>query len=206
MRSSRAPRVARGVVIASVATFTALLSHVVAGGDVPGWAGVGAPWVLAVMVSTLLAGRNLSRVRLAVSVIVSQLLFHALFVMGTPSVVASGTAPAAHRHHGEPITIPGPADATVAALCADPAMWAGHALAAALTIAVLYRGERALRTLLALGARIRAWARRVVLRGVSPVLPAPRLATVSACAGWVVRPAAHLSIDRRRGPPLSIAF
>ena len=47
--------------------------------------GIVAPWILALAVCTLLAGRALSLVRLASSVVVSQLLFHTLFVMGSPS-------------------------------------------------------------------------------------------------------------------------
>ncbi|MBN9176421.1 MAG: hypothetical protein J0I43_03510 [Microbacterium sp.] len=206
MRSSRAPRVARGVVVASVATFAALLSHVVAGGDIPGWVGIAAPWMLAVMVSTLLAGRGLSRLRLAVSVIVSQLLFHTLFVMGAVSTSASGSVTAGHQHHTGMPVIPSSGDSTVAALCADPAMWVGHGIAAAVTIAVLYQGERTLRALLALGHRLRAWARRVVTCDVIPALPVTRPAGIADAPGWIVRPAARLSLHRHRGPPLSIAL
>ena len=79
MRPSRLSRVARGGVAASVATWAALLSHVAAGGAMPGWLGVAVPLVLSVAVCTALAGRHLSLVRLAVAVTASQLLFH----MGT---------------------------------------------------------------------------------------------------------------------------
>lgn len=201
MRSSRASRVARGAVVASIATFTALLSHVVAGGDVPGWAGIAAPWVLALMASTLLAGRSLSAIRLGVSVVISQLLFHTLFVMGSPA--RGGSAPTSH-HHGAMTVLPeAPVDA--AALCADPLMWGMHALAAALTTLMLAHGERVVRTLLRLAHELRSWARRLVRR--LPAVTLPHLPAAAAEAPfWVVRPAARLAVHRRRGPPLTIAL
>lgn len=205
MRSSRAVRVVRGAVVASIATFTALLSHVVAGGDVPGWAGVAAPWVLALMASTLLAGRSLSVIRLGLSVVISQLLFHTLFVMGSPaSASASAPATPGMHHHGAMTLLPtGPVETT--ALCADPLMWAMHATAATLTTLMLVRGERAMRALLRLAHDVRAWARRIVRHTAAVSLP--HLPSVSPEAPfWVVRPAARLAAQRRRGPPLAIAL
>lgn len=206
MRSSRASRVARGAVVASIATFTALLSHVVAGGEVPGWAGIAAPWILALMASTLLAGRTLSAFRLALSVGVSQLLFHTLFVMGAPVVAGAASMP--HDHHGA-MTALAPAlgaSGTAAAFCADPLMWAMHGVAATLTTLLLLHGERAARTLLALAREVQAWARRLARRA-APALRTARSTSVGATAPfWVVRPAARLADDRRRGPPLPIAL
>ena len=207
-RADRATRVARGAIAASIATFAALLSHVVAGGDVPGWAGIVAPWILALAVCTLLAGRALSLVRLASSVVVSQLLFHTLFVMGSPSASSSSSGAAAgHAHlHGAMTTmIPDAADPTLAALCADPVMWIGHAIAAVATIVALYRGERAARAMLALAAELRAWAQRVVAR----VIVTTRVQRHRGIHIWIAPPVllpAHLTIQRRRGPPPSIAL
>ncbi|MEV8024602.1 hypothetical protein [Microbacterium sp. NPDC080220] len=76
MRPSRPSRVARGEAAASLATWAALLSHVAAGGAMPGWLGVAVPLVLSFAFCTALAGRHLSVVRLAVAVTASQLLFH----------------------------------------------------------------------------------------------------------------------------------
>lgn len=209
MRRSRTPRVARGAVVASVATFTALVSHVVAGGSVPGPFGIVAPWMLALMVSTLLAGRTLSAVRLGLSVVASQLLFHTLFVMGAP---VSGAAPAiSHHDHGamamsaDAVTTTS-ASALVSALCADPLMWALHAAAALVTTAALYRGERTVRALLQLARDIRAWARRAVARARTVIArPVPAARAADAVA-WRVRPAAHVVDGRRRGPPLAPAL
>ncbi len=219
MRRSRTPRVARGAVVASVATFTALMSHIAAGGAVPGVLGIAAPWLLALMVSTLLAGRSLSLMRLGVSVAVSQLLFHTLFVVGSPNL--GGAAAMGHHDHG---AMAGQMDAgamgtaatsgtggsgvaaLLTALCADPLMWGLHAVAAAVTVALLYRGERSARALLALARDLRAWARRVVTRAVA-VVPFPVAADASAVAfAWIVRPAAHTDDRRRRGPPTPITL
>ncbi len=195
--------------VASVATFTALLSHVVAGGTVPGPLGIVAPWMLALMVSTLLAGRALSAVRLGLSVAASQILFHTLFVMGSPMSGAASTM--SHHDHGTIAMSTDAANATasggfVGALCADPLMWTLHAVAAVVTIALLYRGERAARTLLDLARDIRAWARRVARRANTTIV-LPIVAVVAAATtGWIVRPAAHVADDRRRGPPLPIAL
>ena len=59
----------------------------------PGWVGIVVPWVLAVAVSTLLAGRSLSVWRLAIAVAASQFLFHGLFVLGLFGQNASATPP-----------------------------------------------------------------------------------------------------------------
>lgn len=201
MRSSRATRVARGAVVASIATFTALLSHVVAGGDVPGWAGVAAPWMLALMASTLLAGRTLSTIRLGLSVVISQLLFHTLFVMGAP---ASAPAMPGMHHHGAMTMLP-TAPVGTAPLCPDPLMWAMHAAAAILTTLMLVRGERAMRALLRLAHDLRTWARRIVRHAAAVSLPHLPSASPEA-PFWVVRPAARLAVQRRRGPPLAIAL
>lgn len=208
-RADRLTRVTRGAIAASVATFTALLSHVVAGGAVPGWAGIAAPWILALAACTLLAGRTLSRVRLASSVVVSQLLFHTLFVMGSPSASSSPSGRGSgHAHLHGAMTMPmnpDAADPTLAALCADPVMWIGHIVAAAATIVALYRGERAARALVALAAELRAWMHRVVTR----VVVTTRAQRRRGIHIWIAPPvldAAYLTIQRRRGPPPSIAL
>lgn len=195
------------------------MSHVAAGGTVPGVLGIAAPWLLALMVSTLLAGRSLSLIRLGLSVAMSQLLFHTLFVVGSPSL--GSAAGVGHHDHGA-MTAPMDAATTgtpvmagtgasgsaalLAALCADPLMWGLHAAAAVVTIALLYRGERSVGALLALARSVRAWARRVVTRAVA-VAPFPVPAETSATAlAWIVRPAAHIDDRRRRGPPTPITL
>src|SRR5690606_16871403 len=85
MRTARMTRVARGSAAATLATFVALLSHVAAGGAMPGWLGVAAPWMFSILVCVPLAGRRLSVLRVTAAVVVSQALFHVLFVLGSGS-------------------------------------------------------------------------------------------------------------------------
>ena len=199
MRPSRAPRLARGFVAASVATFVALLSHVAGGGMVPSAIGIVVPWVFSVLVCTLLAGRGLSAVRLAIAVAASQLLFHTLFVLGTGRASAT-PMPAGHVHgHAAPMMMVEPA----AMVHADASMWVWHAIAAAITVWALHRGESAVRRLRDLGRELAAWARRRLL----PSAPVPALLPVAppvparAFRGWHVSSVPHLSSVWRRGPP-----
>lgn len=196
MRQSRAPRVARGLVAASVATFVALLSHVAGGGAMPGWLGIVVPWVLSVFVCTLLAGRRLSVFRLSLSVTLSQVLFHGLFVLGAAD---AGAVTAGGHHHGA-ITLAPLSGETTAALYADAAMWGWHVLAAVVTVAALHRGERVLAALRTLAGELVAWwRRRQPVAVLSPVPDAPRAPLFVAALS--VDDAPRLAPLRRRGPP-----
>lgn len=163
MARTRQIRALRGVLAAAVATFTALLGHVAGGGAVPGWLGIVAPLVLSTAASVLLVGRRLSVWRVGLVVVVSQALFHTLFVLGTPTVAGAGAEPGAH-HHGA-VALPTAASGAVAV--ADPAMTLGHAAAAVLTIAALYRGELAVLALVRLVTLLGA-AVRTALHGLTP--------------------------------------
>ncbi|KRA24793.1 hypothetical protein ASD65_10430 [Microbacterium sp. Root61] len=204
MRQSRAPRVARGLVAASVATFIALLSHVASGGAMPGWLGVGVPWMLSAMVCTLLAGRRLSLPRLSVSVAASQLLFHTLFVLGTGGSVSAGPAGEGHVHGFVPMAaLPGPVE-TVTAMYPDSVMWAGHGVAAIITVIALFRGERALARLISLAGELRAWVKRTLHIATTALLPLPvaHKSLVATAAAAHVPSAPRRSALHRRGPPL----
>lgn len=194
---SRARRGLHGVAAASFATFVALASHVLAGGESPTWIGVLAPWTLAVAASTVLAGRTLSLPRLSAAVLVSQGLFHALFSLGAGSAAATGgDAHTGHAGHGAP----GGFDATAVAASADAAMWAWHAVAAVVTIAALYHGERVLALLATLTSRFARWV-RATLPAPAPIthlLLRPRTPALQ-----VVLPAGvHPVATPLRGPPL----
>ncbi len=124
------------------------------------------------------------------------------------SRIARNAAPTGERMMRSAMTMPmnpDAADPTLAALCADPVMWIGHIVAAAATIVALYRGESAARAMLALAAELRAWAHRVVAR----VIVTTRVQRHRGIHIWIAPPAilpAHLTIQRRRGPPPSIAL
>lgn len=197
MTSTRKPAVVRGIAASSVAIFVALAGHVSGGGDMPGPLGVLVPWVLSLMVCVLLAGRRLSLIRLALSVGLSQLLFHVLFVLGT--VTPSGVA--APHVHGGPLVLP-PGSGVAETVVADGGMWIGHAFAALVTIAALHRGERLILTLAALAAQAVRWVRRRVDAVLArPSLPRARAPRVSALLRASAA-SALLATLRGRAPPL----
>lgn len=201
MHKTRGPRVIRGAAAASVATLAALLMHVTAGGAMPHALGLLAAWGVTVVVATALAGRRLSLLRLAITVTLSQLVFHALFVFG--AVGAAGLSTDPHAYHGR-FLLPALPEGTAVALQADLAMWLSHGVAAVLTIAFIHRGEHAARRLLALAGELAAWTQRALARPAVTVAapqPRPRGLTPSS-AGFRVITAAFTVSLRRRGPPL----
>ena len=179
-----------------MAIFAALAGHVTAGGSMPGALGILVPWMLSFMVCVLLAGRRLNAIRLALSVGVSQFLFHVLFVLGsiTPAGAAGGHV------HGAPLVLPesGGIAETVAA---GGMMWFGHAIAALATIVALHRGERLLLALRDLAQQSVRWLQRRVDAVLAPRIlrPAPRPALRVEIA--VLRSTFLLSTLRGRAPP-----
>lgn len=196
MAAKRKPALLRAFAAATFATYVALLSHVVAGGALPGLLGIVTPWVLSLMVCVLLAGRKLSLVRLSLSVVISQILFHGLFVLGSFDL----TAPVAHVHGVQtPLVVPGMADALVA----DGVMWVGHAIAAGITIATLYRAEVLIQALRALAIRAVGWVRRALRL---PSATFPRTVASRDVAGDAFTPIQLLwaRVLPGRAPPLSV--
>lgn len=196
MSSTRANRVLHGLVAATFSTFVALLSHVAGGGTLPGLLGIVTPLVLSLPVCVVLAGRRLALARLSGSVVTSQLLFHALFVLGASSgaVAASTGAHAGHAGHVEIAT-------SGTAALAGVSMWGAHAVAAVVTIAVLHRSD----VVLTRFADIARFVATVVLR-VALLLTPVRIAVVDARIPDLViapRRALHaVGAVSRRGPPL----
>ena len=197
MAESRGLRVARGAIVATIATYSALMSHVAAGGAPPSWLGVAVPWVLSLMVCTVLAGRSLSLLRLSVGVTISQMLYHLLFVLGA----SSSPSGAATHVHGHVLTLSGDAALVESLAHGGIAMWLSHGVAAVVTVLVAYRGEAAARRLGALARDLASVVRRR-LAVPSLIAPAPRpVPLVSATPralpslGWCGDAVA------RRGPP-----
>lgn len=195
MRASRKLRLLRGFAGASIATFVALASHVWVGGQMPGMLGIAVPWLLSAMVCTLLSGIRLSALRLSVSVLLSQALFHSLFVLGaiTPR---GGVAPHVHG----PLVLPSASGAVI--VPEDTGMWVAHAIAAMITVLALHRGERLVQALVDLAFAVARWlSRAVVVAPVLPVAPArPRWTVLVA----PLRAEPRLAALRRRGPPLPV--
>ncbi|MFU8946803.1 hypothetical protein ACLRGF_08695 [Mycetocola zhadangensis] len=194
---ARRIRVLRGLIAATTATFFAAFSHALSGTEVPGLFALVAASVLAMTVCILLASRSLSPVRLALSVVLSQLGYHLLFAF-VPA--ASGTVIPGTGHHANMVMMVTDAPAHVHA-SATPVMWLGHAIAAVVTIAVLLHGERAFLALfdtLRLSVRVFLTAIRVVPVN-RPALPAATWLPVLRSPQRVL-----LSAMRHRGPPTSV--
>lgn len=194
-RHDRGARVTRGAVAASLATFVALVSHVSAGGGIPGPVGIVVPLALSFVVSVAFAGRRLSVWRLGSSVAVSQALFHALFVLGSYDLGAG-----VHAHGGAVPVVAGVSSAPAFAMDADMAV--GHLVAAAVTTLALHRGERTMAGLRALAGACVAWVRARVRVGT--FVPAP-VRSVRAAVVAVVTPVSTVVArsSARRGPPLA---
>lgn len=211
-RRPHAARAARGAVVAAFSTFVALASHVLAGGAVPGLLGIVVPLVFATSTCIALAGLRRSWLRLSVSVALSQLLFHTLFVVGaastsTVTVVGGGTG--GHAGHGADATlmVMGSAGSSMShASHAGASMWVAHAVAALVTVVTLQRGEAVLTRFARLAGRLVAVLFLPVVRLL--VLPShPRTALSSVEGSWVPSPLPVVSTGTvRRGPPaLSMA-
>lgn len=192
-RAGRAQRVGRGVAASAVATFLATVSHGAVDAALPSAINIAVALCLAAPVCVLLAGRTMSWGRLSVAVVLSQALFHGILAVDLTG--AGGAATGAH--HGAVQTAWG-VGPTVEHASHAPGMWAAHALAAAVTILALGRGERAVRAI------ARFFVRAV--RALAPVrgLGAADATTPAPAPLLLPRALTVLSAMRHRGPPLAV--
>jgi hypothetical protein len=189
--------VARGTVAALVSVFVAAFSHAVAGGELPGAAGLVLCLAFSVLVCIALAGRRLPRTRLAASVAASQAMYHWLFgALGTGAIATGPVGGMSGHGHdaslGLHITAPhlhGQGDLLVA-----------HIPAAVVTFLVLAFGERTIAT----PARLARALAVSLLPGV-PDAPAGRPPTRLSPTGLRSARPRHRLVDhsglRHRGPP-----
>lgn len=172
----------------------------------PGLAGIAVPLALAVLVCLPLAGRRLSVVRLGLSVVASQALFHTLFVLGASAPAGSSTtgSPAGGHamHGGHHLTLADVAPA--ASSLSATAMWASHVIAAVVTIAALHYGERVLEKIAALRARIWATLLPTIAR-LAPVSFARPVRVVVRALPFVVHRRPADDVAPLRGPPAAVA-
>lgn len=203
---SRLVRALRGGLAASSATFVALASHLAGGGEMPELLGIVVPLALSLPVCIAWAGQRLSLFGLSASVVASQLLFHLLFTLGAPAQSARVTTSDAGLHAGhEGMVMPTAAQAAGQSteMAHDgAAMWVWHAVAAVVTIVVLYRGELMLLHLRDLAVRMASWllGGRAVVDAVGSVVR-PALPYVVPATFLALHPGPQLSSLRRRGPP-----
>lgn len=138
--TSRQLRLLRGAAVSSIATVIAALSHTTGGGAPPHPLLVLALSILLTPVAALLVGRTLSFSKLSVAVLLSQQVFHTLFVLLRATISPGATFGTGHQHA---MTL-GPLATAVAP---DAGMLSAHIIAAVFTIALLWRGERVLRAI-----------------------------------------------------------
>jgi hypothetical protein len=198
--STRWARFARGWIAALVSTFVAVFSHAVAGGSIPSVAGIALCLSFSAVFCVLLAGKTLSLLRQAVSVAISQFLFHGLF-----GLLADAPAPPAAGHGMSMDVSAGfaaslPAQQAAIAMPTDSRMWLGHAVAAGVTVLALRHGERAFWGLLNVArlALTRLFGHTVAVGTGQSSRPH----AVASDRARLPRPVEDmLSVLRHRGPP-----
>ncbi|KQQ22340.1 hypothetical protein ASF48_03825 [Rathayibacter sp. Leaf299] len=200
---TRWARVARGVTAAVAATAVAAASHTLAGATAPTPAVLALAGAFAAVVCVFLAGRRLSLLRLSLSVLLSQLAFHVLFLAsggGDVSVVGT-TATGAHFHDGGTVELVAAGGGHAAH---SPLMTLAHLVAGVLTIAALRRGETLFWTL---GEQLARVVVRFVVRAGALLLGpvGPSVAVHGAPEPRSPHPLdAALTHLRHRGPPLRV--
>lgn len=137
-----AARLARGISCAALATFLAGASHAVAGGVVPTSA-ILLALPLGSLVCVMLAGRQLSLLRVFMGVSVSQVIFHFLFTFFA-LMPANSSSRAVHQHEGVlTASLPPMTPATDGLIGAmDVSMISSHLVAGVVTVALVRRGEQ----------------------------------------------------------------
>ncbi|MGO1539899.1 MAG: hypothetical protein ACTHW3_11085, partial [Leucobacter sp.] len=105
----------------------------------------------------------------------SQMLFHTLFVLGTPtSGAAMQSMPAGHHHGHGMMQMPAVSEHTITLVHGDTVMWLSHLIGALVTVAFLYRGEQAIHRLRAVAEQFVALVRHRLTTPIQlPVLTAP---------------------------------
>ncbi len=145
---SRSSRALRGTIAAFFATFVSLISHVLAGGAVPGLLNIALPLSLSTLLCILLSGKRFSLWRLALMIGFSQVLFHLLFSMGSHGAVSSSYSSMHHHHQGMSIDVEALASGAAASSGhGDFTMLSAHVFAGIATVLVLHRSEQVLMTL-----------------------------------------------------------
>ena len=162
--NARQLRLVRAAAVSSIATLLAALSHTLGGGSAPHPLLILAIATMLTPLSALLVGARRSRGRVAVAVILGQAAFHVLFQAlgsptGTTSTGAASPVGGGHSHLMD-LTALGPASPAAAP---GVLMLFAHAVAAMLTIVLVWHGEAVVRV-------VARWV-EALLRQVAAVAP-----------------------------------
>jgi len=199
--TTRWARFARGWIVAVVSTFVAALSHTVGGGAAPGLLAVVVSLAFAGIVSIALSGRTLSTWRLTAAVLVSQLIFHGLFSLGSAGgTLVTTDAASAHANHAGSIAVSALPAGTMSGTDHGLMMTLAHVLAAVVTVIALRFGERAFWGLFSTAAVALTALVKVIVLTPIPNIPRsiPALSTFLPPRDLLVL----LSPMRHRGPPV----
>ncbi|MGY1551111.1 hypothetical protein ACW5CM_04895 [Microbacterium sp. A588] len=188
-------RLLRGAAASSMSTIIAAVSHTIGGGSPPQPLLVLALSILLTPLAAFLVGRTLNVTKLSATVALAQAAFHVLFVaLGAALRPGTNTGQnSQHAHHGHHLVL----GSITSSIAPDDSMLGAHVLAAALTVVLLWRGERIL-------GFIARWVRAALVRRL------PRLhgewSAPCAHAAAAPRPnhqlwASDLSL---RGPPVCL--
>lgn len=193
-------RVARGTIAAGTSVFFAAFAHSLAGGSLPGVAGLALCLIFSIIVCIAFTGRRMPRTRLAASILASQAMYHWLFgSLGTLDAIASPTTGSLGHVHNAPITF-----SPVGPHIHDHGdmLWA-HVAAAAVTFTVLAFGERIITAAIL--------AARTFVLSLLPIFTAAPLASARsrllAHGTHHTAPLQHRADHsglRHRGPPMAV--
>lgn len=168
---TRHARVVRASIVSVAAVLIAAMSHIAAGGNTPSVYALVAGSVVVLPVVLVLTSATFGIVRTFTSVAITQALFHWMFAsLGVTNPVADRGEPLpAHAEHFGMVEefvpiLPGGSGA-------DVAMWLSHLVAAAVTVWILRRGERAVETMMI--ALRRCFFHRLTSARALPVVPTP---------------------------------
>ncbi|HHW51305.1 MAG TPA: hypothetical protein GX406_07570 [Pseudoclavibacter sp.] len=192
--TNRQRRLVRGGAIATVATFTALASHALAGGMIPHPGFVFFAWSISLAIGFICVGdRQVSLGRTAGIVLPAQAVFHVFFEwMGMPEATAVGVVSRGHQH-GIASSVGIDVENLIPAVAPSPGMIVAHVIAAVVTCALLYRGMCLVRWLSTLVMRAVRTSSLVLIGFELRLREAP---AVDAWSSQWMRP--HLG---SRGPP-----
>ncbi|MEV7798251.1 hypothetical protein AB0O14_04120 [Microbacterium foliorum] len=189
--TSRQLRLLRAAAASGAATLVAAASHTTAGGAAPHPLLVLAVATLLVPLAALLIGARVSRARVALTVLVSQGLFHLVFqLLGTPT---GATALSGHHHHLDLAAL-GP---VVAATAPDALMLVGHVIAAIITTALVCHGESSVRA-------IAGWVQARLRHTVTVFRPAHERPAFPVFVIRVPKENDFSASVSRRGPPAHV--
>lgn len=191
--NQRASRAVRGTIAAAVSTFIAATSHGLADGRAPSIVAVSVALTASVFVCIALAGKTVSRPRLAVAVAFSQLAYHGMFAFAPSGGSVSSTSLGVHAQHAvQSIDV----HTGVVAHTHSPMMWVAHILAGVVTTLLLATGENVIRGFF---ATLRL-AVSTLFTNHEPV-PIPTLQSLWPDAVAPPRAPVVVSSRSQRGPP-----